>query len=71
MKTDLQFRGKGWNQFSKTLGEIPGLVVIKSGSQSEGRGFKSQHCMLDGHFSHQFAIKLVIFEKYQKGGISN
>ena len=24
-----------------------------------GRGFESQHCILDGHFSHIFAIKIV------------
>ena len=25
---------------------------IRGDSCSEGRGFESQHCVLDGHFSH-------------------
>ena len=28
----------------------PGLMVMGEDSCSEGRGFKSQHCILDGHF---------------------
>ena len=32
-------------------------------SCSEGRGFESQHNILDGHFSHTFAVKIVMFEK--------
>ena len=28
----------------------PGLVVMGGDSRPEGRGFKSQHRMLDGHF---------------------
>ena len=32
---------------SKHLGGITGLVVIGGDS---GRGFESQHCILDGHF---------------------
>ena len=28
---------------------------------SEGRGFKSQHRILDGHFSHLFVVKIVMF----------
>ena len=27
----------------------------------EGRGFEFQHYVLDGHFSHAFVIKIVIF----------
>ena len=32
-------------------------------SCSEGRGFKSQHQILDGHFSHLFVVKMCLFEK--------
>ena len=28
------------------------------GSHSEGRGFESRHCILNGHFSHIFAVKI-------------
>ena len=28
----------------------PGLVVMGRDSRSEGRGFESRHCILDGHF---------------------
>ena len=31
------------------LGGSPGLVVMGGDSCSEGRGFKSRHCILDGH----------------------
>ena len=37
---------------------IFGLVVIGGDSCSEGRGFESGHRILDGHFSHQFVVKL-------------
>ena len=30
-------------------------------SCSEGCGFESQHCILDGHFSHIFVVKIVMF----------
>ena len=30
-------------------------------SCSEGRGFESQHHILNGHFSHLFVVKIVIF----------
>ena len=33
-----------------TVGGSPGLVVIGRDSCSEGRGFKSRHCKLDGNF---------------------
>ena len=46
------------NQFGR-----PGLVVMGGDSCSEGRGFESQHNILDGHFSHTFAVKIVMFEK--------
>ena len=32
------------------LGGSPGLVVMGGDSRSEGRGFKSQCRILDGHF---------------------
>ena len=32
------------------MGGSPGLAVMGRDSCSEGRGFKSQHCILDGHF---------------------
>ena len=32
------------------MGGSPGLVVMGGGSCSEGRGFESQHHILDGHF---------------------
>ena len=39
----------------------PGLVVMGGDSCLEGCGFESQHCILDGHFSHIFVVKIVIF----------
>ena len=36
------------NWISK-IGGSPGLVVMGGDSRSEGREFKSQHCILDGH----------------------
>ena len=39
----------------------PGLVVKGGDSWSEGHGFKSQHRILDGHFSHMFVVKIVMF----------
>ena len=46
----------------------PGLVVMGGDSHPEGRGFESQHCILDGHFSHIFVIKELycLFEKTKK-----
>ena len=49
-----------------TLDWRPGLVVMGDDSCSRGRGFKSQHCILDGLdiFSHLFVVKLYwLFEK--------
>ena len=40
-----------------------GLVVMGGDSHSEGRGFESQHRILDGHFSQIFVVKIVVFEK--------
>ena len=41
------------------LGGGPGLVVRGGDSCSRGCGFKSQHRILDRHFSHLFVIKIV------------
>ena len=38
----------------------PGLVVKGRDSCSEGCGFESRHCILDGHFSHIFVVKIVM-----------
>ena len=38
-----------------------GLVVMGGDSCSEGRGFESQHHILDGHFSHLFVVKILTF----------
>ena len=39
----------------------PSLVVMGEDSCPEGRGFKSQHNLLDGHFSHIFVVNIAIF----------
>ena len=52
---DLQFE---WFGFDQTF---PGLVVKGRDSRSKGRGFKSRHCILDGHFSHIIVVKIVMF----------
>ena len=44
-----------------TLSESPGLVVMGGDSCSEGCVFESQHCILVGHFSHIFVVKIVMF----------
>ena len=38
-----------------------GLVVMERDSDSKGRGFNSPHCILGGHFSHIFVVKIVLF----------
>ena len=39
-------------------------MVVGGDSCYEGRGFKSQHHIQDGHFSHLFVVKIVmLFEK--------
>ena len=42
------------------LGVNPGLVVMGRDSHSKGHGFESRQCLLDGHFSHVFAVKIVM-----------
>ena len=41
------------------LGGSPGLVVMGRDSHSEGCVFKSQHRILDGHFSHISDVKVL------------
>ena len=36
-------------------------MVMGRDSRSEGRGFKSQYRILDGHFSHIFVVKIVMY----------
>ena len=45
----------------RTVKMCGGLVVMGGDSCFKGRGFKSQHCGLDGHFSHLFVLKIVMF----------
>ena len=35
-----------------------GALVVGGGSCSKGHRFKTQHRILDGHFSHIFVVKL-------------
>ena len=50
-----------WECTALTFGGSPGLVVMGGDSCTEGRGFQSQHLLLDGHFPHIFIVKIVIF----------
>ena len=43
------------------LGGSHGLVVMGDNSCSRGCWFESQRCILDGHFSHSFVVKIVLF----------
>ena len=36
-------------------------MVMGGDSQSEDHVFESQHCILDGHFSHIFVVKIIMF----------
>ena len=49
------------NQTTGAAGGSPGLVVMGGDSCSKGRGFESQHRLLDGHFSHLFVVIIVKF----------
>ena len=55
-------RGRGWPNLKKEIkgskGGSPGLVVMGGDSCSKVCGFESHHCILDGHFSHLFVVKL-------------
>ena len=35
-------------------------MVMGGDSCFKGHEFKSRHCILDGHFSHLFVVKIVI-----------
>ena len=35
-------------------------MVMGGDSCPEGHGFESQHCILDGHFSHISVVKIVV-----------
>ena len=48
----------GYLQDGKKMGGSPGLVVMGGDSRSEGRGFKSQCRILDGHFFTLIVVKL-------------
>ena len=41
-----------------SFGQEPGLMVMGGDSCSEGSD--SQHCILDGHFSHILVVKIVM-----------
>ena len=45
----------------KLLGREPWSSGDGRRLMSEGHGFKSQHRILDGHFSHLFVVKIVMF----------
>ena len=45
------------------LGGNSGLVVMGGDSRPEGCGFESQHRIPDGHISHLFAVKILMFGK--------
>ena len=47
-------------------GTSPGLVVMGGDSCSKGREFEPLHCILDGHFSHLFVVKIVMLFKKTK-----
>ena len=38
-------------------------MIVGGDSRFEGCGFESQDRILDGHFSHIFVVKIVMFEK--------
>ena len=46
---------------TEILCRSPGLVVMGGDSCHEGCGFESQHCMLNGNFSHIYFVKMVMF----------
>ena len=48
------------------MGRSPGLVVMGGDSCSRGCEFKSWHQILDGHFLHLFAVKIVMLLEKMK-----
>ena len=59
----LDYYMKTWmkSHCQQYVAKSPGLVVMGGDSCSKGCGFKSQHRILDGHFSHLFVVKIVMF----------
>ena len=47
-------------KFLSKLGGSPGQVAMGGDSCSKGHGFESGHCILHGHSSHLFAVKIVM-----------
>ena len=47
-------------KISNFMGGSPGLVVMGGDSCSKSHGFKSWHCILNGHFSHGICCKIVV-----------
>ena len=50
------------------LGRMPGLVVMWGDSISEGRGFESQHCIIDGHFFTYIVVKMFVWKDKKEAG---
>ena len=48
----VNYKGKSFME------QAPGLMVMGGDSCSEGSD--SQHCILDGHFSHILVVKIVM-----------
>ena len=46
----MKCRARSYKLISQRMGWSPGLVIIGGDSCSDGYGFESQHCILDGHF---------------------
>ena len=55
----------------KLLGREPWSSGDGRRLMSEGHGFKSQHRILDGHFSHLFVVKIAVTkdEKNEKEAV--
>ena len=49
------------NSAQKYIGLKADLVVMGGDSCSKGREFESRFHILDGHFSHLFVVKIVMF----------
>ena len=41
-------------------------MVMGGDSCPEGHGLRSQHCILDGHFSHIIVAKIVMFFRFAR-----
>ena len=56
---EILLRNEKMKQIVSNPGGSFGLVVMGGDSYSEGRGLKSQHHYLDGHFPHLFVVNFV------------